>query len=227
MIIGIQGVQGCGKSTLVNTLCSKDDYESISIDDFYLPHNTIQSQYYFTREKRWRQRGNPGTHDIDLLESVLSQFKRDVSEIQVPVYDKTAHNGQGDRIGFRNLKKCQTLLLEGWCIGFISKRLHDSIDSKVKEYECIHQYLDALLILKPPYLDIVYEWREEAEENQRKNGKGMKKNEIKLFIDMYMWCYHTYLPDLYRTPPVKKCMIVQLDTLRRPVSFQLSHDFQS
>lgn len=224
MIVGIQGVQGSGKSTLVEHLCKINaHYDSISFDDFYLDHYTLQQQYYYTREKRWRHRGNPGTHDIRLIVSVLQDFKKKLPDIKVPVYDKSAHKGEGDRVGFRVLSNCDVLFVEGWCLGFVSKNMKDNVDEKVKEYERIHEYIDTLIVLKPPYLNIVYRWREESEVSRRNDGRGMTKDELKAFIDMYMWCYNEYLTDLYDNPPIKLCMIIFLNDLRVPHAYALKH----
>lgn len=220
MIIGIQGIQGCGKSTLARQLCSSNMFECISIDDFYLTHEQIENQYYYTREKRWKCRGNPGTHDIALLDTVLANFRNGMKDISVPVYDKGLHNGRGDRIGFRKLKDCTTLLVEGWCIGFVSKNLNDVVDEKVKQYEIINQYLDALLILKPPCIDIVYKWRVEAEQKMRRIGNAaMTDEDTQLFVDTYMWCYNEYLESLYKFPPMNITLSIQLDEYRTPISF--------
>lgn len=225
MIIGVQGVQGSGKSTLVENLCKKNAlYDAISFDDFYLSHDTLQKQFYFTREKRWQQRGNPGTHEIKLITSVLRDFKKRSKDIRVPIYDKSVHSGQGDRVGFRHLSNdCNVLFIEGWCLGFVSKGLNDVVDNKVKEYEGIHQFIDALIILKPPHLEIVYEWREEAELSRRNDKKGMSKEQIKKFVDMYMWCYNEYLTDLYDRPPIRLCLTVSLDSSRFPYECTLKH----
>lgn len=224
MIIGIQGVQGSGKSTLVKNLCKNNTYDAISFDDFYLSHDSLQKQYYYTREKRWQQRGNPGTHDIQLMISVLRDFKKKLNGVKIPIYDKSAYSGRGDRVGFRQLSNhCQVLFIEGWCLGFVSKNLNDEVDKKVKEYEKIHQYVDALIILKPPDLKIVYQWREEAEVSRRNDGKGMSTEEMKKFVDMYMWCYNEYLTDLYDKPPIKLCLIISLNNLRYPCKCLLKY----
>tara|TARA_B110000008_G_scaffold256120_1_gene273316 strand:+ start:345 stop:1040 length:696 start_codon:yes stop_codon:yes gene_type:complete len=220
MIIGIHGVQGCGKSTLVKKLVQKNlSYEQISIDDFYLPYNELQNLDF---EPLWRVRGNPGTHDFDLLIQVLYNFKQGVSS-SVPIYDKTQQNGKGDRIGFRTLVPGNVLFIEGWCLGFQHQNLKKDdilyrIDQCVEKYEAIHQSLDAFLILKPPnfpILDIVQHWREEAEDKERKKGKCcMNKTEVSDFVQVYMPAYKMYLPTLYSNPPIHPTVVVELDTDR-------------
>ena len=57
MIVGIQGVQGSGKTTLCQNLSK--NYEVISLDDFYFSNRYIENLYYYTKEPLWRYRGNP------------------------------------------------------------------------------------------------------------------------------------------------------------------------
>lgn len=72
-IIGIQGPQGSGKSTMSLIICNffKDFLgrrtECISIDDFYLTYEERQ-------KRKMAFRGPPGTHDFDLLDSFFDQF---------------------------------------------------------------------------------------------------------------------------------------------------------
>ncbi|KAL7801298.1 P-loop containing nucleoside triphosphate hydrolase protein [Trichoderma aethiopicum] len=146
LIIGLNGLQGIGKSTLVaplaETLASKGVPTLVcSIDDFYLTH---EQQVKLARENPdnalWQVRGEPGTHDIPLLKSVLTSLLTH-SPTSIPQYDKALFSGQGDRLP-PNLWKpintklsstansssststnsssepLQVIILEGWCIGF-------------------------------------------------------------------------------------------------------------
>jgi len=201
MIIGVQGVQGSGKSTMVENICKKNtEFQCISIDDFYYPDKSISALYLHTKYELWKFRGNPGTHDIKLLYYVLQQFKQKQT-VYVPIYDKTLNKGRGDRIGWKPLFPSTYLFLEGWCVGF--KPLYepkDLIDASLRAYESINSLLDGIFILKPPCLDIVYKWREHAEKKNRSKGGGMSSSQLKDFIDIYIPTYLKYLPPLYNNP---------------------------
>ena len=222
MIVAIQGVQGSGKSTLVKKLCKNPNYDCVSLDDFYLPKHKLDQLYYFTREPLWKQRGNPGTHDIKLLIEALHNFKHG-AKCYVPIYDKTLYNGQGDRVGYRSIEKADVLFVEGWCIGFKSTNGYDNIDNQLKDYEKMYACFDSFIILKPPSLDIVYKWREEAEckvreeLNDEKYKNAMSKDEIKQFIDMYMPVYKKYMYNMYACPPIRPTLLIQLNEDRLPV----------
>lgn len=98
----------------------------LSLDDFYLTH---QDQLKLAARHRdnplVQHRGQPSTHDLDLAVSVLSSF-RARRDLRIPTYDKSAFNGQGDRvqkakwlkIGGGQERSIDLVILEGWCLGF-------------------------------------------------------------------------------------------------------------
>lgn len=173
MIVGLQGVQGCGKSHAAAMLGPA--WEHLSLDDFY--HAGLDTT-----------RGPPGTHDVEWLERVLDGWRRG-ERPTVPVFNKTLRKGRGDRAGSRRLcPNAKHLLVEGWCLGF--KPRHDR-DLEVKRYEtAILPHLDLLVVLHPPSLDIVYDWRRESE-------TVLDEAAIDAFVQEYMPYYRAYLPDLH------------------------------
>jgi len=174
MIVGLQGVQGCGKSYVGTQLGA--DWETLSLDDFYLPNLSCT-------------RGPPGTHDIHWLKRVLDEWGSGVREICVPVFDKTLRGGRGNRCGTRRLSAhAKHLLLEGWCLGF--RPLHEH-DCDVREYDTIlRAHLDLLVVLHPPTLNVVYSWRRQSE-------AVLDDASVRAFVDTYMPYYHAYLPRLH------------------------------
>jgi len=174
MIVGLQGVQGCGKSYVGARL--GDDWETLSLDDFYLPNLSCT-------------RGPPGTHDIDWLKRVIDDWKMGVRDIRVPVFDKTLRKGQGDRCGTRRLNAhAKHLLVEGWCIGFIPLGQDDCV---VRKYDTIlRARLDRLVVLHPPSLNVVYSWRLQSE-------TVLDDASVRAFVDRYMPYYYAYLPRLH------------------------------
>ncbi|PTB45715.1 uncharacterized protein TrAFT101_001149 [Trichoderma asperellum] len=132
LIIGLNGIQGVGKSTLVVPLAEALERKGIptlvcSIDDFYLAH---EDQVALARANPdnalWQVRGEPGTHDIPLLKSVFSSLLRH-EPTSLPQYDKALFSGQGDRLPPSSWKPInqsnsnvplQVIILEGWCVGF-------------------------------------------------------------------------------------------------------------
>ena len=78
-VIGINGAQGTGKTTL-SDLCTKlmETHEfkiaNLSIDDFYLSKSE-REQLATDRHPLLRTRGVPGTHDVSLLLSKIEELK--------------------------------------------------------------------------------------------------------------------------------------------------------
>lgn len=133
-IIGLNGVQGVGKTTLVRALAETLQQREmlrtlvVSIDDFYLPHSAQLALAEAHPDNSLVQyRGEPGTHDIDLLTNFFTTIRQGLPT-KVPQYDKAAFNGLGDRVPESQWRTVnddpsgvatiQVILIEGWCVGF-------------------------------------------------------------------------------------------------------------
>lgn len=79
-LLALSGVQGCGKSTLVQVLCvalSDEGYRAISfsIDDFYLTAEDLGALRATQPENKLpAARGEPGTHEVPLANKVFCQY---------------------------------------------------------------------------------------------------------------------------------------------------------
>ena len=138
-ILGLNGPQGIGKTTLVSSLAEilrhAHNIETLvlSIDDFYLSR---EKQIALATEQRRnplvQHRGEPGTHDILLLKEVFKALAEG-REVRIPAYDKTAFAGRGDRVDVKEWRvvngasqpRVQVVILEGWCVGFRALRDDD------------------------------------------------------------------------------------------------------
>jgi D-glycerate 3-kinase len=137
LIVGLSCPQGGGKTTIVDALnlLFSDDGQvcaEMSLDDFYLT-NAEQRQVAASNDGNalLELRGNPGTHDIqlanDLLTSISSSSsnnKSDSNNFLIPRYDKSKFDGRGDRCPQDEWTKLPSrpniVLFEGWCFGFSS-----------------------------------------------------------------------------------------------------------
>ncbi|KAK4159757.1 putative kinase [Cladorrhinum sp. PSN259] len=134
-IIGLNGVQGVGKTTLVralaNTLQEREGLSTlvVSIDDFYLTHaDQLALAAAHPDNALIQYRGEAGTHDLPLLTSFLTALltpnpnPSTPFSLQIPSYNKSAYSGLGDRnppSTFQTLTEPpKILILEGWLVGF-------------------------------------------------------------------------------------------------------------
>jgi len=192
MLLGINGAQGTGKSTLAAFLRMALESAAgwqvavVSIDDFYLTRAERQ-RLAEQVHPLLRTRGVPGTHDIQMLSDYLDKLKMlDPDAIlRVPSFDK-ALDDRADEADWPTVTgPVDLVILEGWCVG--SK---PQVDSELKEplnaleededaggewrvyvnealkgsYAQLFAQLDALVYLQAPGLDAVYRWRLEQEE---------------------------------------------------------------
>ena len=102
---------------------------AFSIDDFYLPYAPLNELAAANpTNPLLQQRGEPGTHDLPLAQSLFADLRERKKDVRIPSYDKSAHNGRGDRADestWRVVNRSDdgerdvdVVLFEGWCAGF-------------------------------------------------------------------------------------------------------------
>jgi D-glycerate 3-kinase len=187
LLVGVNGAQGAGKSTLCRLLQIVLEQgfgqrvTSLSIDDIYLTHAE--------RKKLAQQvhpllatRGVPGTHDavfgLQLL-SDLRQLKAGQSR-DIPLFDKAID----DRLPREEWRQVtgpfDLIFFEGWCVGAMPQpeetltvpinsleRKEDPdltwrryVNQQLQEgYRKLFAELDLLIMLKVPGMESVMNWR--------------------------------------------------------------------
>eukprot|EP01031_Cornospumella_fuschlensis_P038602 gene38602-46929_t len=223
-LVGLSAPQGCGKTTMTQMM--QDMFAHIgvrcttmSLDDFYL---TAQEQQEVARKfplnPLVQYRGNAGTHDVPLLRSTLFQLQNSynsspASVISIPRYDKSLHNGRGDRAPRAQWPEVaqgvDMVMLEGWMLGFRplpedDRRLNSDslkeLNSLMRQYVWLEDILDQWVVVSVPDIQYVYEWRLEAEHKMMKQtGKGMSDSQVRDFVSRFMPAYELYLPALYQS----------------------------
>jgi D-glycerate 3-kinase len=193
LIIGINGSQGSGKSTLSDYLCTvlNERYDlrcvSLSLDDFYLTKLGRQ-QLAIEVHPLLETRGVPGTHDIPLALKTLAQLVDGSAQTLIPRFDKS----RDDRMP---MEQCDSIsgqvdiiILEGWCVGAkpqTADQLVEPLNSLeaeqdtdgvwrntvnqalAGEYQALFAQLDQLIMLQAPSFESVFNWRLEQEEKMR------------------------------------------------------------
>ena len=198
LIVGIQGIQGCGKTTVCRRLQERFAKAgrvcmALSLDDFYKPSaDLLDLARRHLDDFRLQGRGNPGTHDIDLLLGALRDLRCGLIT-HVPRFDKALRGGLGDRSPqWRTMTAADVVLVEGWCLGFVPVHAQDFVDRHVASYARLHGLLDGMIVLDAEP-ERAYEWREAAERVQR---NGLTPSQVREMVDRFLPTYRTYLPGM-------------------------------
>lgn len=195
--IGINGCQGSGKSTLAKFLAAyltKQFNLSVvvlSLDDFY--HSKAQRQQLAKQyHPLFKTRGVPGTHDVKLLQSVLTQLKnskRTNQTVCLPQFDKAQDNPLPTQNWLTVTQGVDIVLFEGWCWGIPAEEpenlmlpinlLESQLDQQgtwrkqvnhtlLHDYQPLYSVMNTWLMLKAPSFDVVFQWRLEQEQKLAK-----------------------------------------------------------
>jgi D-glycerate 3-kinase len=222
LIQGILGGQGTGKTTLAKALglvLSKLGCQtlSLSLDDLYKTYSDrIQLQQ---QDSRLLWRGPPGTHDVNLGIEVLDQIRQSHHLVSIPRFDKSAHNGMGDRSTPDVVSDVDIVLFEGWFVGvhpidpqafdqppapintYTDREFARDMNRQLSNYLPLWQRLDHLIILYPKDYRYSLQWRKQAEHQMIATGKmGMTDMQIEEFVNYFWRALH---PELFIKPLLK------------------------
>lgn len=231
IIQGILGGQGTGKTTLAQALTTILEHLgyrtlSLSIDDLYKTY--AEREHLRQVDPRMIWRGPPGTHDVELGLQVLDKLRHPVAgeSVAIPRFDKSLWNGAGDRTAVQTVTGIDIILFEGWFVGCqpvdtaafeappppivtaADKAFAQDINSQLKNYTPLWQYLDRLIVLNPIDYRLSKQWRKQAEQEMIATGKsGMTDIEIEQFVDYFWKALH---PELFILPLVENPQLTDL-----------------
>ena len=218
LVVGVHGPQGAGKSTLCERVVAGlaaigRRAASVSIDDFYLTHAEQRAlAAAHPGNPCLEPRGYPGTHDLALGEATLAALVDTApSEVAVPLYDKSAHGGRGDRAPRSRWRSVSTpldaVLLEGWMLAFRPVD-EDGVPADLRApnrllagYARWQRYLDALVLLpvEGGDLDQIVRWRVDSERARRAAGApGLSDEEAHDYVSRFLPAYRLWTPTLER-----------------------------
>lgn len=215
--VGINGCQGSGKSTLgefLNTYLQQVfqlNVVTLSLDDFYLDQIHRQ-QLADTVHPLFKTRGVPGTHNTQLMHSVLNQLAASSQSVALPKFNKAIDNPFPTHQWLHVDAPVDIVILEGWCWGVNAQNL-DALSTPVNElesvedpdgiwrnyvnqqlhtaYQPLYQKMNYWIMLKAPDFSNVFTWRLEQEQklaaslSSLANSKLMNAQQIKRFIQFY------------------------------------------
>lgn len=248
LLVGINGAQGTGKSTLAQFLLQVLSNNGLrvaclSLDDFYLPR-TDRERLARTVHPLLAVRGVPGTHDVALLADCLRTL-RDLPTggiAQWPCFDKASDDRAGEVHTVEG--PLAVILLEGWCVGTPPEpaaalttscndlERYDDADGRWRryvnerlsaEYQSLFRELDLLCFLRAPGLQAVRRWRIEQESKLRAASVGtamMSDADVLEFIQYFERLTRAAL----RTLPDKADIVLKLDDRHRCTSCSYRRD---
>jgi D-glycerate 3-kinase len=234
-VLGIQGPQGCGKSSLGAALEGAFTRQgkrcvAVSTDDFYLRREEqLAVAARHPGNRILEHRGAPGTHDVALGARVLGELSRlgDGEEMQVPAYDKSAFAGRGDRAPESTWKRVRgpldVVIFEGWTLGFapVSTSAPEGDLSPVNDalgpYHAWTEALSGFLMLDTPALETIVRWRIGAEEARRARGEpALSDADARDYIERFLPVYRVYVPPLRERAPSARSRRIVLGEDRLP-----------
>lgn len=189
-ILGLSGLQGSGKSTLARVMKAEAESRGwptdvLTLDDFYYPRSERE---VLAREVHplLRTRGVPGTHEIELLLSVLAALPQASEKLPVtwPRFDKGRDTRVPPSRWPRVTRPPKLVILEGWALGLRPQlqaalevpvnalereedpdgRWRHWVNKQLRAYQPLWRKLDALIVLQAPNWGVVRRWRGEQEQ---------------------------------------------------------------
>ena len=189
-ILGLSGLQGSGKSTLARVMKAQAKArgwatEVLSLDDFHYARSEREA---LARDVHplLRTRGVPGTHEIELLLSVLAAVPQASERLAVtyPRFDKGRDTRLPPSRWPRITQRPALVIVEGWALGIRPQPLpalsrpvnrlereedpdgdwRHWVNKQLRGYQPLWRKFDALIVLQAPSWDIVRRWRGEQEQ---------------------------------------------------------------
>ena len=183
LIVGVNGAQGTGKSTLsllLKQLLQAQQLECvvISIDDLYLTRDE-RTRLAHEVHPLLKTRGVPGTHDLELGLELIASLKaaNSDSQIAIPHFDKAQDDRSPSQYWQVHSGPVDVIVLEGWCIGALPTALTGSpinalennqdadgiwrryVEAQLVDYQRLFAQIDVLVMLKAPSMECIIEWR--------------------------------------------------------------------
>ena len=200
LLLGINGAQGTGKSTLAAFLATAAAGlhgwrpAVLSIDDFYLTRSEREALAENVHPL-FATRGVPGTHDTALMTRTLERLEalRGGEPMSLPRFDKANDDRAAESDWPVVAGPLDVIVLEGWCVGSRAQpeaALSDPVNELERDedpdgtwrnyanaalaesYEPVFSRLDALAFLAAPSFDAVFRWRLEQERKLAEQSAG-------------------------------------------------------
>lgn len=217
LIVGINGSQGAGKSTLTKILTHilkrgfNKTVTSFSIDDLYKrpeQRKLLAKQVHPLLSTR----GVPGTHNVDLGISIFKQLlDKKPTQCKIPAFDKSIDDCLPESQWQKINTGCDIVLFEGWCVGSVAQS-EEQLKSPINELESsqdhdarwrnfvnkqlersyaeLFSFIDILIMLEIPDFSKVYQWRRLQEKKLRNSVNTTVNTEIMTDSELKQFIMH-------------------------------------
>lgn len=239
LIVGINGAQGSGKSTLcrfLQHLLAERGLRAVtlSLDDLYLTRAERQA---LARDKHplFSTRGVPGTHDVALGHAVLDDLLAG-RPATLPRFDKASDDRAPD--GVRVEPPVDVILFEGWCLGAVPQpaealvvpvnRLEADEDphgiwrGEVNrrlgaDYAALFGRVDLLVMLKAASFDAVRANRKLQEDKLARANPGASAVMDDAALDRFLMHYERLTRWMLEEMPARVDILMEIGPNQRPI----------
>ncbi|MBD0409922.1 HAD-IIB family hydrolase [Pseudoalteromonas distincta] len=250
IFVAINGCQGSGKTTLADFLVtwfSKNtplNSVALSIDDFYLAK---QARTDLAKDVHplFTTRGVPGTHDVALMNSTITNLLAGEVIVPLPRFNKHEDDSVPASDWLTNEKPVDIVILEGWCVGSepqplfsLSEPLNEleqQFDKEgvwrrcvnsclANEYKAVFNLIDYTVMLKAPSFSDVFTWRQEQEQKliaKKGEGSGTMTNEQLVYFISH---FERITRENLNTLSAKANALIELDSNRDISGMHLTSD---
>jgi D-glycerate 3-kinase len=246
-VLGLSGLQGSGKSTLARHMKELAEARGwptvvLSLDDFYYARSDREALAQNVHPLL-RTRGVPGTHEVELLLSVLAALPQASARLPVryPRFDKS----RDTRVGPSNWAKVtvppRLVIVEGWALGIrpqteaalaqpvnALEREEDAdgrwrrwVNKQLRSYQPLWRRFDALIVLQAPTWDVVRHWRGQQEQHLRQRRAPLAMDDAAL--ERFIAHYERLSRHALATLPEQADSVVEFNDERRVVAVHHWH----
>lgn len=244
IIVGVNGAQGSGKSTLCDFLARSLLPElglraaTLSLDDLYLSR-AARARLARDVHPLFATRGVPGTHDVALGATIVDHIKSGKpGEICLPRFDKRSDDSVPVDAWPRLALPVDVLLFEGWCVG--ARPQHDDaltvpINQLEREedsagiwrrhvnaalagaYQALFARIDQLVMLQPPSFEAVVANRALQERKLAASGAGARIMDPAA-LHRFVRHYERLTRHMFAEMPARVDVHLRLDDDQRPIA---------